>query len=275
MTIKEFAKLCNCNPQTLRYYDKEDLLKPNEVDVWTGYRYYSEEQALDFIKIKNLQEADFSIKEIKDLLQKSDEDVYRAFDKKIKEQVAKLNQIRKIQSTYLSEKQNMEAMVKGIRKKILESALEYDPEDEFGISKEYYKKLIDNTNELFELAIKKSEKIDVDFRDVETSDGSDVVEEEFYNKPLENDAYMIIYEKSGWEKTKEVLSELPKLDDGEYLFYFEVEREKVSKKTFNMAFCNILIGYALDTNQEKKLTLGCNCTDSKDDKNHFWLLKAK
>lgn len=28
MTIKEFTKLCNCNPQTLRYYDKEDLLKP-------------------------------------------------------------------------------------------------------------------------------------------------------------------------------------------------------------------------------------------------------
>ena len=49
MTIKEFAKLCNCNPQTLRYYDKEDLLKPKMVDSWTGYRHYSEEQAIDFI----------------------------------------------------------------------------------------------------------------------------------------------------------------------------------------------------------------------------------
>ena len=26
MTIKEFASLCGCNTQTLRYYDKIDLL---------------------------------------------------------------------------------------------------------------------------------------------------------------------------------------------------------------------------------------------------------
>ena len=40
MTIKEFASLCGCNTQTLRYYDKIDLLKPVRVDQWTGYRYY-------------------------------------------------------------------------------------------------------------------------------------------------------------------------------------------------------------------------------------------
>ena len=28
MTIKEFSRLCGCNPQTLRYYDHVDLLKP-------------------------------------------------------------------------------------------------------------------------------------------------------------------------------------------------------------------------------------------------------
>ncbi|MGN0141461.1 MAG: MerR family DNA-binding transcriptional regulator [Roseburia sp.] len=31
MTIKEFSQLCGCNPQTLRYYDREDLLKPVNV----------------------------------------------------------------------------------------------------------------------------------------------------------------------------------------------------------------------------------------------------
>ena len=54
MTIKEFAKLCGCNSQTLRYYDRIDLLKPVEVDQWSGYRFYEEAQALDFVKIKNL-----------------------------------------------------------------------------------------------------------------------------------------------------------------------------------------------------------------------------
>ena len=52
MTIKEFARLCGCNPQTLRYYDHVNLLKPVKVDQWSGYRFYEEEQALAFVKIK-------------------------------------------------------------------------------------------------------------------------------------------------------------------------------------------------------------------------------
>ena len=274
MTIKEFAKLCNCNPQTLRYYDKEDLLKPKEVDSWTGYRHYSEEQAIDYVKIKNLQDADFSIKEIKELLTKSDEEIYYAFDGKIAEQVEKLERIRKTQATYLSEKQSMEAKILEIREKVMKAALEYDSEDEFGISKKEFKNLMDKTNELFKLAINRSEQVTVEFKDVETRDEGEVVEEERYTNPLESDIYTILYEKSGWEKTKEVLSEIPKLEDGEYLFYFKVQREKMSKE-FNMAFCNILIGYILNQNEKKKLQLGCDCTDSKDNQNHFWLLKAK
>ena len=79
ITIKEFSKLCKCNTQTLRYYDSIDLLKPIYVDQSTGYRYYLKEQSLDFIKIKNLQQADFSIEEIKSLLEKNDEEIYQAF----------------------------------------------------------------------------------------------------------------------------------------------------------------------------------------------------
>ena len=56
ITIQGFAKLCGCNTQTLRYYDRIGLLKPAKVDEWTGYRYYEEEQALLFVKIKNLQQ---------------------------------------------------------------------------------------------------------------------------------------------------------------------------------------------------------------------------
>ena len=84
MTIKEFSNLCGCNPQTIRYYDRMNLLKPVKVDDWTGYRFYDEEQALDFVKIKNLQTAGFSIDEIKGLLNASDEAIYDAFSQKIK-----------------------------------------------------------------------------------------------------------------------------------------------------------------------------------------------
>ncbi len=111
MTIKEFAKLCSCSTQTLRYYDKIGLLKPDRVDPWSGYRYYIPAQALDFVKIKNLQEADFSIEEIKPLLTRPDEQVYAAFEDKINRQMEKISKIRKIQKSYLTEKTMMEQII--------------------------------------------------------------------------------------------------------------------------------------------------------------------
>lgn len=79
MTIKEFARLCGCNPQTLRYYDRVELLKPVKVDEWSGYRFYDEEQALTFIKIKNLQIAGFTIDEVKGLLDSDNDVIFEAF----------------------------------------------------------------------------------------------------------------------------------------------------------------------------------------------------
>ena len=100
MTIKEFSNLCGCTPQTIRYYDRMNLLKPVKVDDWTGYRFYDEEQALDFVKIKNLQTAGFSIDEIKGLLNASDEAIYDAFSQKIKEQEEHLKKIIEIRESY-------------------------------------------------------------------------------------------------------------------------------------------------------------------------------
>lgn len=100
MTIKEFASLCGCGTQTLRYYDRIDLLKPGKVDPWFGYRYYSKSQAIDFVKIKNLQAADFTIDEIKALLTMPDTQVYEAFDRKIAEQAQKRKRIKEIQQSY-------------------------------------------------------------------------------------------------------------------------------------------------------------------------------
>ena len=86
MTIKEFALICGCNPQTLRYYDQIALLKPVKVDMWSGYRFYDEEQAYVFVKIKNLQKAGFTIDEIKGLLDKDNLVIYQAFEEKIAEE---------------------------------------------------------------------------------------------------------------------------------------------------------------------------------------------
>ncbi|MBR4597754.1 MAG: MerR family transcriptional regulator, partial [Opitutales bacterium] len=114
ITIQGFAKLCGCNTQTLRYYDRIGLLKPARVDEWTGYRYYEEEQALQFVKIKNLQQADFSIEEIKALLPGDDDLLAAAFEQKIEEQQQKLERIREIQRSYLKETMDMQKLVSTI-----------------------------------------------------------------------------------------------------------------------------------------------------------------
>lgn len=79
MTIKEFAKLCGCNPQTLRYYDRVGLLKPVRVDRYSGYRFYDEKQAVTFVKIKNLQSALFTKEQLEAIRQKVTESM-RAYD---------------------------------------------------------------------------------------------------------------------------------------------------------------------------------------------------
>jgi len=53
-TIGEFAKLIGKSPQTLREWDKRNILKPHHVAP-TGYRYYSQEQLNHFLGFKGIK----------------------------------------------------------------------------------------------------------------------------------------------------------------------------------------------------------------------------
>ena len=53
--------------KTLRHYEQKGLLLPDEVDEWTGYRYYSINQMQKLQSIRDLQRLGFSLDEIKDL----------------------------------------------------------------------------------------------------------------------------------------------------------------------------------------------------------------
>ena len=64
--IGEFADKVNTSIRTLRYYDEIDLLKPAQIDLFTNYRYYSENQIDDFNVIKALKDVGFSLDEIRD-----------------------------------------------------------------------------------------------------------------------------------------------------------------------------------------------------------------
>jgi DNA-binding transcriptional MerR regulator/predicted transcriptional regulator YdeE len=62
--IGEFSKLVQVPVPTLRYYDQVGLLKPVEVDRYTGYRYYSASQLPRLHRILALKGLGFSLEQI-------------------------------------------------------------------------------------------------------------------------------------------------------------------------------------------------------------------
>ena len=62
--IGEFSKLTQVSIRMLRYYDEVDLLKPAEIDKWTGYRMYSVEQIPVLNKILYLRDIGLNVSEI-------------------------------------------------------------------------------------------------------------------------------------------------------------------------------------------------------------------
>ena len=89
-----------------------------KVDKWSGYRFYEEEQALAFVKIKNLQKAGFTIDEIKGLLDKDNLVIYQAFEEKIAEGEKRLQEIKDIQRSYQTEMNNIRKKINEARKRI-------------------------------------------------------------------------------------------------------------------------------------------------------------
>jgi DNA-binding transcriptional MerR regulator len=62
--IGEFSKLVQVSVPTLRYYDEIGLLKPVQVDPFTGYRYYSASQLPRLHRILALKGLGFSLEQI-------------------------------------------------------------------------------------------------------------------------------------------------------------------------------------------------------------------
>lgn len=64
LKIGEFSKLAQVPIATLRYYDQVGLLKPVELDFFTGYRYYSVSQLSRLNRILALKGLGFSLEQI-------------------------------------------------------------------------------------------------------------------------------------------------------------------------------------------------------------------
>jgi len=270
MTIKEFARLCGCNPQTLRYYDRVGLLKPVKVDQWSGYRFYEKEQAFIFVKIKNLQKAGFTIEEIKGLLDQDNHAIYKAFDAKIAQEEKRLQEIKAIQKSYQLEMEQIQERIREVREKVIQSMRQYDPTDEFGITADQYAAILQNVNLFFENL---SEHLPKEVGYDEFSDADAAGEETEYLNLLDNPNYAVVYEKHGWAHVKDFFDELGAWEDGaEYALIFRVDRKK---GVYSQAFGNTILGILLAREPEMKRSLTCSTEDSQDGQNHFWLLKRK
>ena len=97
--IGEFSYLCECTIKTLRHYEKMGILIPKEVDDFTGYRYYSDDQVNTYHNIKTLQEAGFTLKEIKNIFDNpKDDNIVKEVKKLTEEYQDKLEKLEEIKN---------------------------------------------------------------------------------------------------------------------------------------------------------------------------------
>lgn len=113
--IGEFSKLTQISIRMLRYYDEAGLLKPAEIDKWTGYRMYSANQIPILNKIVYLRDSGFNVSEIAALLDKKDSqslieqlDIkYAKIENTIQDEKEKLRKIELAKKDILGQKDEM------------------------------------------------------------------------------------------------------------------------------------------------------------------------
>lgn len=63
-----FSQITKTTIKALRYYDRLGLLKPEQVDSYTGYRYYTTQQIEKLYEILAYRQANLSMKQIKQIM---------------------------------------------------------------------------------------------------------------------------------------------------------------------------------------------------------------
>ena len=292
ITILGFARLCGCNAQTLRYYDRIGLLTPAKVDEWTGYRYYEEEPAMLFVKIKNLQQADFSIEEIKALLPGDDDLLMAAFEQKIKEQTQKLETIRKIQKSYLKETMDMRQMVNEYMD-FVERRMD-NPElwKELGLDAEQEAEVTANVHDLLADWLSQCRKMGEEISltaDGQMFSGMENIMDQLKSGMLDHAEELLlsrdssevekdvpadarlVFERSGWDHVSEWIGEVPNLGNGKQKYF--VFRVREDSPVADAGFPSILLGVMAARYDAMDGGMSCMVSRSSDGINHFMLMQ--
>lgn len=112
LKIGEFSRLMQVTVKTLRHYESKGLLMPDEVDEWTGYRYYTLCQMQRLKTIRELQWLGFSLDDIGELLEDGfhDPDI-DALDRKIAETDLQLKSLKERRTRLLSWKNSRKTVI--------------------------------------------------------------------------------------------------------------------------------------------------------------------
>lgn len=293
MTIRQFSNLCGCTTQTLRYYDRIGLLKPRKVDPESGYRYYSREQAIDFVKIKNFQAADFSISEIKTMLRQSDAQILAAFREQIARQEEKLEKIKQIQQTYLQEKTTMETLIHSLSNFLLRCLTDFEELREFGLEpsdsgtvlghlRTYLNRwMVDKELSHQEVRMLHNEEMlcgaeaiarridsfeEANLNDTIILGGEDVSQDD----RVDPAQYETLWACHRWEHVRDFLPQIPPLEPGrEYFLCFQMP------ETQTLSFVLLMLAAMIVKKDAAGISMGCGMEKSEDGENHFLLMRKK
>ncbi len=100
----QISKISNINSETLRFYEKNNLI-PAPERAENGYRQYPENVLVRLELIKNAKEAGFTLNQIKELFRMADKenisitDITNAVDEKIKEVDEKIKNLNDLKRT--------------------------------------------------------------------------------------------------------------------------------------------------------------------------------
>ena len=294
ITIQGFAKLCGCSTQTLRYYDRIGLLKPAKVDEWTGYRYYEEEQSLLFLRIKALQQADFSIEEIKMLLLGDDGLLMSAFDQKIRELQLKLKRVREIKRSYLQEKTDMQNTVymftdfmeRQMNRPILWQEFGLDAKQKAEMQAKVQEKLVDWLTQCREASSEIARQMNR--QDANTikqimdtiESGNPAGETMLYSIAKEENSFagdipanaQKVFECSGWEHVSEWINDIPDFRSGKQNYF--LFRVCESSPVTDPGFPTLMLAVMDVLYDAMKGGMNCRIDRSSDGLNHFELLQV-
>jgi DNA-binding transcriptional MerR regulator/DNA gyrase inhibitor GyrI len=123
-SIGEFSKITSLSVKSLRLYHEKGILVPAEVDDFTGYRYYSENNYERALSIKMLKEYEFSLAEIKAILDDCDDEADLLEQLQIK-----LNEIKSKIKRYKEISSSIETIIKNEKESKMKIKQEFEVEE--------------------------------------------------------------------------------------------------------------------------------------------------